>query len=132
MKAGFLSAILIIIFTLGCSKDKTEQQEDNRFCYTGKLVKKGPCGQMIVEITSENKAGLQYAAEWIDPTSRFVYRNVFHVFNICDQSGTLNQGDTFSFTISTTEPSWACLVCQVAIPLPEEKNNITVGCSDVQ
>ena len=131
MRTGFLLAMLVT-FSVGCSKEISEQREDKIACYSGKLVKKGPCGQMVVEITSENKAGLQYAAEWTDPISRIVYRNVFQVFNICDQSGTLNQGDSFTFSISNREPSWACLTCQAFTPVPEEKNNITVGCDTVQ
>src|SRR5688500_16407755 len=91
-----LMILMALFLFIGCSKDSKDnwnciEKPDTDGCYTGKLVKKGPCGQMVIEILSADKSGLQYAAQWTDPVSRKLYQNVFTVHNICDFPGNLTE-----------------------------------------
>ena len=113
---------------LGCSKNQVARTEiESPACFTGKLVKKGICGQRVIEIVSENRSNLSFATEWTDPGSGKVYRNVFTVGNFCDFPGNIEEGATFQFSIHP-QPSWNCLVCQAWTATPDEKNNIKFGC----
>lgn len=126
MKSLFIA--LFMMSLLGCSKNHVANSiRESSTCFTGRLVKKGICGQRVVEIVSENRATLSFAPEWTDPGSGKVYRNVFTVGNLCDFPGNIEEGVTFQFSIHA-RPSWNCLVCQAWTATPDEKNNIDFGC----
>ena len=142
MKTATVSAFLLISFFLtpGCEKTgipgdsksvENRQGLEAGQCMKGILVKKGICGQRVIKITSLNKEGVVYAAEWKDDLSGKIYENVFTVENSCSFPASINEGDEVSFKL-TSDKTNNCVVCQAFTPVPKEKNNIIVSgdCGD--
>jgi hypothetical protein len=144
MKTVTVSAFLVISFflTLGCGKtgmpgDSTSlenrQSIEGSQCVKGVLVKKGICGQRIIKITSQNKVGVAYAAQWKDDISGQVHENVFAVENFCSFPVSINEGDEITFKLTTNKTN-DCVTCQAFTPVPGEKNSIIVNgdCSETR
>ena len=96
-------------------------------CYTGKLVKRGICGQRVVHLVDGPQQGLAFARSWTDSLSGKQYMNVFAVSNTCDFPASIKQDEEFSFSLTTT-PGSGCVQCQAYTPVPGEKNDVVVGC----
>ncbi len=124
---GFL-VILLPSFT-GCEKNEGQKSElkslENDQCLKGILVKSGICGQRVIEITSQNKNGVTYAAQWTDELSKKTYKNVFTVENSCAFPAAIKEGDEFSFKL-TSDTSNDCVQCRAYTPVPNEVNSIIV------
>jgi hypothetical protein len=95
-------------------------------CFQGRLVKKGICGQRVIELVGAG-TGLAAARHWRDSLSGKDFENVFTVANPCDFPATVQQGDTFEFRLTRT-PGGGCVQCYAYTPVPAEKNNILIGC----
>ncbi|HZH38578.1 MAG TPA: hypothetical protein VEX17_00750 [Bacillales bacterium] len=111
-------------------KEKTttdKGEETNKQCYLGKLEIKGMCGQYVVRIISKNKNKMNVAPTWKDPNSGKVYKNVFTVANHCSFPSSIQQGQTFNFTI-TNDTKNDCMTCQAFTPVPDQSIAIQVGC----
>ena len=96
-------------------------------CYNGKLVKKGICGQYVIEVQSVEAQSLEIAASWYDSSSSISYQNVFTVANPCDFPATIKQGAPVSFTVGTSAKN-TCSLCEAFTPTPAAKNIIFEGC----
>lgn len=124
-KVSFI-ALAFVLFS--CSKPASSiASKAVPGCYTGKLVKKGICGQYVIELQSSDKESLEIAAMWNDPSSATNYQNVFTVANPCDFPANIKQGEAFTFTIAGQEIN-TCALCEAFTPTPAAKNLITVGC----
>lgn len=122
-RAVFLLAILPF-FQL-CS---TRPQTDEKACFTGKLVKRGICGQRVVQLIGQPDGGMAIAQQWTDSLSNKAYENVFTVGNPCNFPSTIKEGEEFTFTM-TTQPDSECIQCMAYTPVPEQKNSVLVGCT---
>ncbi|MCW3088405.1 MAG: hypothetical protein JWQ78_1791 [Sediminibacterium sp.] len=105
----------------------TRPQGVVKTCFSGKLVKRGICGQRVIQVLSDAKKGLEYARTWTDSLSGRQYTNVFTVSNACDFPASVKDGDTLSFALTAVPPS-ICVTCYAYTPVPVEKNRIVVGC----
>lgn len=124
MKQPFLLLVAFPLFLM-CS---TRPQTDERTCFTGKLVKRGICGQRVVQLIGQPSGGLALAQNWTDSLSHKVYENVFAVGNPCSFPSAIKEGEEFTFTM-TTNPDTECVQCMAYTPVPEQKNSVIVGCS---
>jgi hypothetical protein len=93
----------------------------------GKLVKRGICGQYVVQLMGAPADGIVYAQQWTDSMSHKSYENVFTIANPCSFPATIKEGDSFGFSITQTADS-ACIQCRAYTPTPAERNNIITGC----
>ncbi len=96
-------------------------------CLTGKLVKRGICGQYVIELQSSDAQGIEIAESWNDPSSATSYQNVFTVANPCDFPSAIEQGEIFAFTIAGKGIN-TCSLCEAYTPTPSAKNLISVHC----
>jgi hypothetical protein len=118
-----LAVLTLLLFQMCSPKPQTEQGT----CYTGKLVKRGICGQRVVQLVDGPQEGLAFARNWTDSLSGKQYMNVFAVSNTCDFPVTIKQDEEFTFSLITT-PGSGCMQCQAYTPVPGEKNDVVVGC----
>lgn len=124
-----MKTLLIILLALSLQMCVTKPQTEQKGCFTGKLVKRGICGQRVIQLVSESMDGIAFAANWTDSLSGKQYEKVFAVANSCDFPVSLKEGDTFNFRLTTT-PTSDCIQCYAYTPVPEEKNNLVVGCAN--
>lgn len=129
--------LFFTLFTAIISFDKSCQnngQHNNNLstnkdsCLDGILVKKGICGQRVIEIISKDKSGVSYDSLWKDESSGKSYQNVFNVENTCSFPATIEEGDKFSFMVSSDNNN-DCMQCQAYTEVPNKKNIIKVGCT---
>ena len=128
MKQFGIIVLACSLFISGCEKAVTTSEEKSRDCYSGKLVKKGMCGQYVIEVKSPEAKGLQIAATWHDPSSSKTYDNVFTVSNPCEFPQTIQEGEDFQFSV-VAEGDMSCAFCYAYTPTPAARNNIVVGCT---
>lgn len=102
-------------------------QRDPVPCFRGKLVKRGVCGQRLVQLISPPAEIVHMAGHWTDSLSGKTYASVFTVANPCDFPAAIKEGEEFSFML-TTRKAGDCIQCYVYTAMPVEKNNILVGC----
>lgn len=119
--------LLFSVLATGLVMCAPRPQTDEKTCFTGKLVKKGICGQRVVELIGVPKGGLSIAQTWTDSLGKKSYQNVFAVGNTCSFPGEIKEGEEFSFTM-TTRPDTSCIQCMAYTAVPEQKNSILVGC----
>ena len=122
-----MKTIFIILLALSLQMCATRPQTKQRGCFKGKLVKRGICGQRVIQLLSEPSAGIAFAVNWTDSLSGKQYAKVFSVGNTCDFPVSVKEGDEFSFTL-TNIPAPDCIQCYAYTPVPAEKNNVAVGC----
>lgn len=116
--------LIMIIVTGACTH---KMQRDPAPCFRGKLVKRGICGQRLVELISPPAEIIHMAGRWTDSLSGKRYTNVFTVANPCDFPAAVKEGEEFSFML-TNKKAGDCIQCYVYTAMPVEKNNILVGC----
>lgn len=131
MKTAIVSTFFIISLFLTPGCEKTVVPGDSKSleasqCLKGILVKKGICGQRVIKITSQNKEGVAYAAQWKDDISGKNYENVFTVDNSCSFPASIKEGDEVTFKV-TSDKTNDCVQCAAYTPVPNEKNSIIVG-----
>jgi Cu/Ag efflux protein CusF len=124
MKFGWLALMVIPFFTLSCS----HKMQRTNTCFQGKLVKRGICGQRVIQVLDQQTTGLELARTWTDSLSHRQYENVFTVANPCNFPVDIKEGDTFSFNVVTAEDS-ACVQCYAFTPVPAQQNKISTGCT---
>jgi len=132
----YLGALLVSLSAWNCNKSAPNEKDptlDNfntkkTGCLQGKIVKKGLCGQLVVQLLSQQADGLQIAAAWHDSSTGTTHQNVFSVANYCDQPQNLSVGQIINFSVqsSTTKD---CAICQAYTPIPEEKTPIQINCN---
>jgi hypothetical protein len=98
-------------------------------CFKGKLVKRGICGQRVIQLMSEPLEEIVMASNWTDSMSGKKYENVFTVANPCDFPAAIKEGEDFTFSITTT-PGSGCITCYAYTSVPKENNNILSGCKE--
>ena len=126
IKVAFI-AFVFVLCSCHKSTSTASSKADSDGCYSGKLVKKGICGQYVVELQSVDAQGLEIAASWYDSSSSISYQNVFTVANPCDFPATIKQGKTINFTIATSAKN-TCSLCEAFTPTPAAKNIVFAGC----
>jgi hypothetical protein len=117
-------ALLALVLFQCCSP---KPQSDTAVCMQGKLVKRGICGQYVVQLMGEPADGILYAQQWMDSMSHRSYENVFTIGNPCSFPASIKEGDSFGFTITQTADS-VCIQCRAYTPTPSQRNNIVTGC----
>ena len=128
MKFRCLLVIAVSALFFACA---TRPQTDTMVCFTGKLVKRGICGQRVIQLISDPQGGIGFAQNWTDSLAHRSYENVFTVGNPCLFPATINEGETFSFSL-TNAPDSNCIRCMAFTAVPEQKNNIVVGCTQTK
>jgi hypothetical protein len=121
---AILTCVLLLNLFQYCSP---KPQAGSTACMQGKLVKRGICGQYVVQLMSEPADGISYAKQWTDSMAQKSYENVFTVSNPCNFPASIKEGDTFNFTI-TSEADAPCIQCRAYTPTPSQRNNIITGC----
>lgn len=125
-KINLITATSLLFLFQMCATKPPVNKAGN--CFTGKLVKKGICGQRVVQLLSVPVEGIVYAENWTDTLSHKQYSKVFTVSNSCNFPVAIKEGEEFRFTL-TTERGSTCVQCYAYTATPEEKNNILTGCS---
>ena len=121
----YISICLCSLLFCGCA---SRPQTDEKTCFTGKLVKKGICGQRVVQLIGTAKGGMSIAGSWTDSLAHKSYQDVFTVANPCSFPSEIQEGQEFNFTM-TTRPDTPCIQCMAYTPVPEQKNSILAGCT---
>jgi hypothetical protein len=127
MKHSLLICITLALF-MGCSP---KPQNMPTSCFKGRLVKRGICGQRVIQLMSEPTESIVIARNWTDSMSGKKYQNVFTVANPCDFPAEIKEGEDFTFSLTTT-PGSGCITCYAYTPVPKEGNNIVRGCEENQ
>jgi len=120
-----LFTIFSAIFLTACAKFAASS--DTPCTLEGRLVKKGICGQYVVQYLSGDTSGLSKSKQWTDPSKGKVYYDVFTVANPCDFKETIQEGAIFSFSLSRAT-SKNCTLCEAYTPVPYTKNKINLDC----
>lgn len=124
-----ISALIFVCLLTACSKKQPPaglQQRTTGQCYIGVVIKKGICGQRIVEVLNPDSS-LNYVPAWYDADEKKNRVNVFHVENICDFPASLREGESFKFSLSSRVDT-SCITCQAYIAVPPQSNSIRIGC----
>lgn len=116
---------LFLLLLAACSPKP--QDNPSSTCFRGKLVKRGICGQRVVQLLGTPVDAVTMAPSWTDSLSGKMYSNVFAVGNPCDFPSSIKEGEEFNFSITQT-PGSDCVTCYAYTPVPREKNNIATGC----
>ncbi len=127
---GSYRMMVAVLLMVSCSCNKAGSGASSKTaveCLEGRLVKRGICGQYVIEVLSPGARGMEVAASWNDPSSGISYKNVFTVANPCDFPGTIKQGDAFRFAPGTSGKT-ACGLCEAYTPTPAAKNVIFINC----
>lgn len=119
--------LYIAVVSLSAACSPRPQSDASATCFKGRLVKRGICGQRVVQLLSAPADAVVMAREWTDSLSGKKYENVFTVGNLCNFSASIAEGEVFDFSITTEQPA-NCVTCYAYTPVPREKNNIAVGC----
>ena len=96
------------------------------FCYKGRLEVKGMCGNYTISVIEGNISPSLIQASWKDPRTNKTYKNVFGLQNICDFPSSLQEGDTFYFSIKNSFNN-NCITCAGYYPTPEKVLPISVS-----
>lgn len=115
--------LIIIGFLTSSSSDCGRKQKQIQ--YQGRLEIKAICSNYTISVVSGNMDTSFLESSWTDENTKKSYKNVFALGNPCDFPSTINQGDTFYFTIDTSK-SRDCMVCMAYYPKPSRKININV------
>lgn len=121
-----LAIIVALVLVMACSP---KPQNTLISCFKGKLVKRGICGQRVIQLLSEPTVEIVMARDWTDSMSGKKYENVFTVANPCDFPAAIKEGEEFRFSITTT-PGSGCITCYAYTTVPKESNNIVSGCKE--
>lgn len=121
-----LSILVVLVLVMACSP---KPQNALTSCFKGKLVKRGICGQRVIQLLSEPAEEISMARNWTDSMSGKKYENVFTVANPCDFPAAIKEGEDFTFSITTT-PGSGCITCYAYTTTPRENNNIVSGCKE--
>lgn len=92
-------------------------------CYQGRLEIKGMCKNYTLSVVGTQPDGVLPA--WTDEQTGKSYNNVFALANPCGFPDSLNEGDTFYFTV-VPQQNEDCMVCQAYYPTPGKKLSIQV------
>lgn len=122
-----LLSILVFVFLFTACSPRPQNMLTS--CFKGKLVKRGICGQRVIQLISEPTESIVMARNWTDSMSGKKYENVFTVANPCDFPAALKEGEDFTFSITTT-PGSGCITCYAYTSVPKESNNIVSGCKE--
>ncbi|MEO8172178.1 MAG: hypothetical protein ABI581_03810 [Sediminibacterium sp.] len=114
---------------IGISACSPKPQNAITSCFKGRLVKKGICGQRVIQLLSEPVDAIPMARNWTDSMSGKKYQNVFTVANPCDFPAAVKEGEDLTFSITTT-PGSGCITCYAYTPVPGENNAIVIGCKE--
>jgi hypothetical protein len=116
--------VILLLAFIACSP----KPQNANSCFKGKLVKRGICGQRVIQLLSEPVDAVIMATQWTDSLSGKQYQNVFTVANPCDFPASIKEGEEFNFSI-TTLPGENCATCYAYTPVPKENNKIATGCT---
>ena len=127
-----LSLLALVTGKSKCHSDKTGNTGhiNTNNCYKGKLVIKGICLHYVVSVAEGSLDTSKMAASWTDPSTGRVYRNVFTISNPCSFPDSIQEGDTFYFSL-TPDAADNCMRCQAYREVPAVQNPIAVkkeGC----
>ena len=117
---------ILLMSVVACSP---KPQNTLTSCFKGKLVKRGICGQRVIQLLGEPGEEIAIARNWTDSMSGKKYENVFAVANPCDFPAAIKEGEEFVFSITTT-PGSGCITCYAYTTVPKERNNIVSGCKE--
>ena len=120
-KTKLQQIFFIILLVLSCTK---EEENDTNF-YTGKLVKKGICSNLVIEVMDDNFPKDLIEILWIDDFSGISYNNVFALENFCEFPISISEGETFRFRINN-DPNLNCAQCLAYTPMPKKYLSISV------
>jgi len=124
-----LSLLTLTLVSYRCNKEA--QQEEPLLTakeggtFLGKLVKKGICGQRVIQVVSNVNGAFVINSKWKDTSSGKEYEDVFAVENRCDFPSAIKEGDTFTFQIAKAKIT-NCALCEAYTEEPPQKNAIIV------
>ncbi len=112
---------LLLASADSCKNKKTSQPG----IYQGRLEVKGGCMNYTIAITGDVVDSNLVVGSWTDENTGKAYRNVFALGSPCTFPSTINEGDTFNFTIDSTSRQ-DCSVCMMYYPTPAKRIRIKV------
>jgi hypothetical protein len=115
--AGLLAAATLL--QQKCNKEKTSSH-----CFKGRLEVKGICANYTIKVLDGAMDPSKIEASWTDEQTNKTYTNVFALGSPCTFPASVNEGDTFYFTLDT--PVQNCAVCQAYYPKPAKSLSIKV------
>jgi hypothetical protein len=96
----------------GCHKNNVSSG-----CYKGTLAVKGICMNYTIKVLDGKIDTSLFQAQWKDEHTDQSYTNVFALAGRCNFPAGINEGDTFYFTIDSTQVQ-NCMVCMAYYPVP--------------
>lgn len=109
-------AIMISSFLLsgkqGCNKKTLSSN-----CYKGQLAVKGICMNYTIKVLEGKIDTSLFQEQWKDEHTDQSYTNVFALASRCNFPENINEGDSFYFTIDSTQVQ-NCMVCMAYYPVP--------------
>ena len=105
-------------------QQKCNAKKEGPACYKGRLEIKGICANYTIAVLEGDMDPSRLEATWTDENTSKTYRNVFALASSCSFPDTIQEGDTFYFTLSNTKED--CMVCQAYYPKPAKALAITV------
>lgn len=129
MKYFVVILFSLATFAMGKSKCNTPKKPAAN-CYKGELAIKGICLHYVVSVTDATFDTTKLLSNWTDPQTGKVYHNVFTISNPCNFPDSIQEGDSFYFTLDSNTVD-TCMRCMAFREVPAIQNPIAVknkGC----
>lgn len=94
--------------------------------YTGKLVLKGICMNYVIEVVEGDIDPNLIEESWMNDYTNISYNNVFALGSPCNFPESIEEGDTFQFSIRADDTPDDCAVCEAYSPTPNKALRIKV------
>ena len=130
----FIYVLLAIIPLLAAETTSCNKKSNNSACLKGRLEIKGICSNYVITIIDGPVDTSRVVANWTDPETNKMYKNVFALGSPCTFPAAINEGEEFYFEY-VTETKEDCAVCLAFRPVPEKNNMIKVlesPCADLR
>jgi hypothetical protein len=108
---------IFLSFSLLSGKDGCHKKTTASNCYKGQLAVKGICMNYTIKLLEGKTDTSLFQAQWKDEHTDQSYTNVFALADRCNFPANINEGDTFYFTIDSTQVQ-NCMVCMAYYPVP--------------
>jgi len=105
MKIIIVGMLAAVLFQQRCGQEKTVPG-----CYKGRLEIKGICGNSTISVVEGHMDPSKIEASWTDEQSRKTYHNAFALGSPCSFPASIEEGQTFYFTLDA--PPQNCAVCR--------------------
>ena len=135
MNLGIIKALLAFsLLSFQCRKGNHANNKNQDAdlppgtCFKGILVKRGICGQRVIQLVSHLSEGPAIQEHWTDTMSGKSYVNVFAVQNKCEFPSNIKESEAFSFYLADRIGN-ECGHCEAYTPVPQVQHMVNIGCN---